>query len=304
MNYSLITEAQLEERIDILPASLQEAIQSEHMFHTLNEIAESHYLDEEKKETLQQLVGLVLMGFLSLSSLPEEIMRTLYLTDRVALALKNEIYEYVLKSFESDIKKVYAPIEAPRARPPLSVSPRSVDGITPVISLSSLDNTEGSSIPIRTDTSLATTSQKEEPAPFLLQKREIVAPEEKKHTPFFFSLPFRFLKSKITQEKDVRATIETSAPVKEKEEPQKVVHYTGLQTSPLSSEGDSIHFDNFLPPLASLPKNSLVHEQDKTYREEVKSTPLPKINNPRIHELDPLHHNLSTMEENDAPRIL
>ncbi|RJQ30119.1 hypothetical protein C4565_00940 [Candidatus Parcubacteria bacterium] len=111
MDYSLFTSDIFDERYEAIPASLRAVFESEQTKRVLSGIEREHYLSPEKSVILEQLVGLTLMGFISLRNLSREVGEQLFLNFEHARVLTDEIYNRLLAPYEEEINDIYKPIE-------------------------------------------------------------------------------------------------------------------------------------------------------------------------------------------------
>ncbi len=124
MDYSLLTEQQLQKKHDSLPDKLKELLTSENTIETVRQISRSHYLDEERSLIFEQLIGLVILGFLSVEELSQEIQKNLLLNPKHASELANDINRKIFEPIKSDLEKNYNPVmELPETKPTIKPGP-------------------------------------------------------------------------------------------------------------------------------------------------------------------------------------
>lgn len=111
MNYSLITPDILEKRLGSLPAHIQELATSEQVEKLVMQIGRSHYLSRDKVQTLQQMVGLVLLGVMNLRDLKGELSEKLFLNYAHTVALTHELDEELFNPIRTDLEQIYTPLE-------------------------------------------------------------------------------------------------------------------------------------------------------------------------------------------------
>ena len=113
MDYSLITEQQFQKRFDILPDILKDALSSESDIKSVRQICRAHYLnDEEKILIVEQLTGLVILGFVLPDDLSQEISENLHLDKKHVDDIASEIDRKIFSPIKSDLEKVYSPCGA------------------------------------------------------------------------------------------------------------------------------------------------------------------------------------------------
>lgn len=105
MDYSSLTEEQIREKYDKLPAHFKSALDSERLSETVHKIAGGHFLNEEMSEMLEQLAGFALLGFVSLAELPAEIETNLGISSGRAAGITEELEKKVFNSFPELKKK-------------------------------------------------------------------------------------------------------------------------------------------------------------------------------------------------------
>ncbi len=253
MNYSLLTEQSINNRFNTVPDTLREALESPQTQKTIRNVSKTQFLNEEKSLILEQLVSLVLLGFLSPQELVHELREQLFLNHEHARVLAKELEDRVFEPVREELAASYNPLggvteqreeeeESPAARP-MPVAEASPEAPLPV---AALKIEAEPAAPIEKPVPVATTV---EGGPVVLQKEvsffERAEPKPAAKRPAFSFTSFA--SSAETSEKPrVQAKVETPlgrawAPEK-KEEPKgpKVVHYgesrpaTGLGAGPVS----------------------------------------------------------------------
>ena len=112
MDYSLFTEEQLQKRYNSLLQGIKDVLDSKNNIEIVRRICNSHYLDEEKTLIIEQLVGLVLLGFVPIDKLSQEISENLHLDKKHADDIASEIDRKIFSPIKSDLEKVYSPFGA------------------------------------------------------------------------------------------------------------------------------------------------------------------------------------------------
>lgn len=111
MDYSLITKDQIQKRFYSLPAKIRDVLNSESSIESLRQICRNHHLDSERILIVEQLVGLIFLGFVSPNELKKEIIENLHLNDKHSSDIVNEINQKTFASIRSEIDKVYLPAQ-------------------------------------------------------------------------------------------------------------------------------------------------------------------------------------------------
>ncbi len=109
MDYSLITEQAINNRYNTVPDELREAVDSEQTRKIITDISKTQYLDENKSLVLEQLVALVLLGFMSTSELVHELREELFLNHEHARVLANELNNRIFESLKEELVAAYNP---------------------------------------------------------------------------------------------------------------------------------------------------------------------------------------------------
>ncbi|MCR4275238.1 MAG: hypothetical protein NUV83_00570 [Candidatus Wolfebacteria bacterium] len=110
MDYFLITEQQFQKRVYDLPSILKNALNSESVMGTVRHICQSHYFDDEKTLTIEQLTALVLSGFVAIEDMSKEIAENLEVNKQLADSIYQEIDKKIFISLKDEIKKIYSPL--------------------------------------------------------------------------------------------------------------------------------------------------------------------------------------------------
>ena len=110
MDPSLITEKELQKRIDNLPSNLRAISMSENAIENLRKICRAHHLDDERTLIMEHIVGLIILGFISLDELNVEISRSLRMNIQHANDIAVEVDRKIFAPIRDEIKKNYSPI--------------------------------------------------------------------------------------------------------------------------------------------------------------------------------------------------
>ncbi len=242
MDYSLITEQAINNRYNTVPEELRDAVDSEQTQKLISNISKTQYLNEEKSLILEQLVALVLLGFMSTNELVHELREQLFLNHEHARVLANELNNRIFESLKEELAAAYNPpaatIEQEAPQPPSAVRAPAEEPL-PITSFKIAP--EAAPAPASTPAPISPVSiNASEGGPAVLQKQ----------TPFFEraelkptgkkpSLSFNTFasSSETTEPPRVQAKIETPLGVQwaaKKEEPKKmgkVVHYSEFGSS-------------------------------------------------------------------------
>ena len=125
----LITENELKKRFDSLPAKLRDLLSNKQSYQAVVKICQNHHLvDEEKILIIQQLVALIIFGFIHLEDLAREIDEALVLNNhKLSKSLADEIDSKVFGPLKEELEKNYRPIigasDKPRILSPESSKP-------------------------------------------------------------------------------------------------------------------------------------------------------------------------------------
>lgn len=118
MDYSNLTTKDLETRYNYLPSRIKAIFDGVDINLKLNKICEdNHVTDEEKKISVFQLTGMVLLGVLHTDDLAGEIDKYLSLNNyKFSKAFAEEITKKIFEPVRSEIEKNYRPITAASAK--------------------------------------------------------------------------------------------------------------------------------------------------------------------------------------------
>ena len=237
-------------RYSALPETLRDAVDSAQVKKTMESIGREHYLDNEKEQTLEALVGFVFLGFLAKSELVHEVSERLFLNHEHSRAIANDINNRILDSVKEEIDEIYNPNEEAEEEPkeeepePLkaSIIAPEEEGERIRVSATEAESVAPISLPIS-----------EGGGPVVLQKGgsffEKSETKEVKKRPFA-SFNMFASSAEQTPTPTVKVKVETpqafSWPFEKKKAPEKVVHYTESRSVPESALGGAeglIHLD-------------------------------------------------------------
>lgn len=110
MDYSSLTERQIQKRYYSLPDNIRDVLESEKEIETIRKICREHHLvGEEKTLIVEQLAGLVLLGFISADDLGREISENIHLNRQHSGDIVSEISGRIFSPIKSDLEKIYSP---------------------------------------------------------------------------------------------------------------------------------------------------------------------------------------------------
>lgn len=115
MDYSLITEEAINERFESLPEHIQELITTEQVEKLVSQIGKSHFLGRDKVEILEQIVTLILLGFINLRDLKQVLSEHLFLNYAHTIALAKELQTEIFAPIRGDLEQIYEPLEVGQA---------------------------------------------------------------------------------------------------------------------------------------------------------------------------------------------
>ncbi len=236
MDYSLLTEDILFKRFDSLPLHIQDILSSEKARRLVSQIGRSHYLSREKVDALEQIVSMILLGFVNLRNLKREISDKLFLNYDHTVALANDLDQELLREIRGDLEQIYLPIEEELSEP----KSETLETETPIPEESpAIYETESEvTIPIH-EGSFSSGN-----APLILLEGKPEPLKEDRPSSFKdFSKSFSFFAPREDSSKSknlVHASVELP---KEK----KVVHYSELR-SPISPFDRGVDFEKLKEP--------------------------------------------------------
>src|SRR3989344_313231 len=110
MDYSLFTEQQAQKKYNSLPDKIRNILDSENNVVAVGQICRQHHLDDERILIVNQLVALILLGFVSPNDFRQEIINNLHLNYQHSDDIAKEIYEKIFAPIRIEIDKIYSPI--------------------------------------------------------------------------------------------------------------------------------------------------------------------------------------------------
>ncbi len=228
-----VSEKQAEERWDLLPQVLREALFSEFVADTAEQVYANHHIDDIKAEKINKICALVLMGFLHPEEVSQEIKEELDLTREVTDPLADDLDKKIFSQYSADIKDVYDPAVRTSGTAAALADKTSAEK---VISLEDIGGTQKTGvIPVETAPASGVTLKEQKPdTPFILHDEN--APEENAAQKSVFRsvtspLGGFFLKKRPPEEsRSPFAKLEIPG-LKPKE--RRIVHYSETRT-PLS----------------------------------------------------------------------
>lgn len=244
IDYSLIDEKKITERLRLIPRTIEGLLNSEETQKTIQRIGREHFLDEERVNTLKQLAGLVLLGFVSQEELSREISDNLPLNQIHSRQLAEELGGAIFDPVKRDLERIYEPVIEPR--PEEMVSPKTTEVKELEKETISLEEIGRESFGPATKIEVKKIENGDKPLIIHREEKEETATEEAKKPFRGFDFPFKFFKTKeVLTETPVKAKIETPASAKApagKPVPKRVVHYSELRTplTPFEKTEDEI----------------------------------------------------------------
>jgi hypothetical protein len=104
--FELITPDECERRLQLLPPTLRRAIESEANLRVANEVCKKHgIVDKEKMLIVEQIVGVVMLGFLHYSNVAREIDEHVG-GDRLGQQVAAELEARIFVPVKSDLEKI------------------------------------------------------------------------------------------------------------------------------------------------------------------------------------------------------
>ena len=252
MDYSLITEEIITERFESLPPHFQELLSSEQVEKLVTQIGKSHFLGREKIEILTQLVSLILLGFINLRDLRQELSERLFLNYANTVSLAKELETEIFNPIRNDLEQIYEPIEAAEAE-----EGGVVDSVDEAEQARIAEEGGSFTIPV-----IADGETDSSPKPLIIQNEPQVHPAAKVGASKFgdLSKAFSFFRAKPKDEAPRAASIEVPKEPPKSPDEKRVVHYTELRT-PLTPFGDPakadfINLEAFGKPVDAVTKNA------------------------------------------------
>ncbi len=102
-----ISQQQIDNRYDSLPAVLKEALFSTDNADSLWNIGDGNHLSDDKKSDLAGIVGNVILGFIHPDDLAKEIAADLMIDNRLAQQLSEEVNKKIISPVRSEVEKIY-----------------------------------------------------------------------------------------------------------------------------------------------------------------------------------------------------
>lgn len=263
-----ITQEQVLERLDKLPRSLKEALFSVEVADKVLEISKNQKLTEEQADKFSTIISDILFGFINYKNLEQKLIDIIQIDGNIAGLITKDTEIKVFAPLKYDLNKVYG-----------HFNPDSNEGTqsTKRISLDILDEEKNK-------------KDNDSEKPLVLHVEKTFAPEEKPKATFKgFSLPFKFFKSKQTQE-PIRADVETSLTLEKNEmtkkinpvpDKKRVVHYSEFRTplTPFGETGEIVDLeklakkDELFPAIQKIPE-----EINKAHEEKPVTATVPALN--------------------------
>ena len=218
MDYSLLTEQQLQKKYYFLPENIKAVLDSENNIETARQICRAHHLnDEEKILIIEQLIGLILLGFVSADDLSREISENIHLNKKHADDISSEINRKIFAPIKSEIDKIYAP--AATLAEEHTIDLRQI-----------MKQREEEILPPKIETKVEAPPAPVE-GPVIIHKEAEIKPTLgiKKSLGGLFDL----VGKKEEKPKPVEAQVEIgsgSQPTTDNKQPMRVVHYTEMRT--------------------------------------------------------------------------
>ncbi len=217
MNYQLLTQDILLERYDSLPDEVKDVLNSEEDGKIIRSIGKTQYLNEEKLEVFEQLVGLVLLGFIHTRELAHFISEELFLNFDHSRALVDELDKKIFVSIQKQLEQAYTPLKKEVPKQPEKKS----SGLTVSLDFFPGKARKESAIPVKKVPMVETLK------PFILHEEkntvETTPKEERKR----FSLPFKFFKSLVAPSQEEKAPTRGEIGIPKT---HRVVHYDEART--------------------------------------------------------------------------
>ena len=133
-----LSEQQINSRYRTLPRNLRDVLDSSNIAEIVNRICSTQHLSPERTQSVSMLIGMVILGFLHLEDLVNEIHFETGIDKRVATFIAAEIDRKIFAPIRQDLEKNYSPAgavaeegappapEVARVSAELAVSPESI----------------------------------------------------------------------------------------------------------------------------------------------------------------------------------
>lgn len=225
------------ERYDSLPESVQGVLNSEEDGRIIRTIGKTQYLNEEKLQIFEQLVGLALLGFIHTRELAHFVSEELFLNFDHSRALVDELEKKIFFPIQKQLEQGYSPLKEESAQKTASAVPQSQKINGPKVSLDFFPGKSGAMTPRAVSvTQQSTSAGEKEIKPFIIHEEKSAVETTSKEDRKGFSLPFRFFKSNMPQSSGERAPARVEVEIPKT---QRVVHYDETKTpvTPIASIG-------------------------------------------------------------------
>ncbi len=106
MDYSLLTEQKISEKYESLSQDLKDVLSLVSTTTAIENIATKYRLDEEKTTMLIQLVGLIILGFVSFENMKEEMKEIIDISPQFIPLIADEIRQKIFLPMMDSLQKV------------------------------------------------------------------------------------------------------------------------------------------------------------------------------------------------------
>jgi len=272
-----LTFEQINNRYDLLPEKLKEAIFSPSIDTAIIRLSQSYRLDNQKISSVAQNVGEILFGFENYKNLASDLQTDLNVDNRLATAIASDIVSKVLSPYRKELETAYSPIVSTSTMKPQEIK----SSIPPIDLRLKTSNAQISTTPI------SPTPPTPVEGPAILFKSEAIASATpitaEKRRPTLGGL-FGFSRRKETTPKEkIVAEIETPSQkpmakptIAKTEIPAfKVVHYSQFEPQKPANQKDA-------GPKMFVGQNPIAPTPPQPFKPKVISvTPIPP--SPRIY---------------------
>lgn len=289
MDYLLITEQQVQKKYNSLPDKIRNVLDLENNVMVVEQICRQHHLDDERILIVNQLIALILLGFVSPNDFRQEIMDNTHLNYQHSDDITKEIYEKIFALIRSEIDKIYSPVEilTKESAPVAEVKEKKDTIDLRIFEKQKSEEEIKKPIEIKEEAPVVplpieviSKTEIEPVGPLIIHKEIETKPTLGKQR----SLGglFGFLKAqkegeKIQEQKPITAEVEI--PIIEAPKPPKVVHYSDLKTpvSKPTTNNQQLTTDNRqpittikLPEVPMPPKSEIKSEiKNKVFESEI-----------------------------------
>lgn len=234
MNYQLLTQDVLLERYESLPESVREVLNSEEDARIIRTVGKTQYLNEEKLQVFEQVVGLALLGFIHTRELAHFISEELFLNFDHSRALVDELEKKIFLPIQKQLEQGYSPVKEEPSQKMVSAMPQSQKITGPKVSLDFFPGKGGVAVPRAVSVAQQSVPAGEkEIKPFIIHEEKSAVETTTKEERKGFSLPFKFFKSNVPQSSEERVLTRVEVEIPKTE---RVVHYNET-TSPIPGAG-------------------------------------------------------------------